>query len=361
MLILPGYWGAKTPPGGESRHRSLGSRPVSTIRPRLIGVVLTTGLLVASASELTIEPVEAATEGSLQARATAIESRITAESATLHRSAITYLAEQQTYKRSVAAETNTKSLVKLMQRSVDQRKAEVRSAAITTYVNAGAASPIGLYLDGRPDTLSTGAAYTKAANDHVESSIAALTSDEITLSANLKVERVEVTQSSAALAATAASRQSVYAAMNSESFALSSVNGALAALVREQEIAQERAAAQAAARAAAVAAADSPTLVVTAGPPPIASSPIAPSTSAPSSLSAAFASIRRCESSGNYSLNTGNGYFGAYQFSAATWTRLGGSGLASSASPAAQDAAAYQLYQSSGWAGWPECAAVSGL
>ena len=74
-----------------------------------------------------------------------------------------------------------------------------------------------------------------------------------------------------------------------------------------------------------------------------------------------WAALRQSESSGNYALNTGNGYYGAYQFSASTWSRLGGSGLASSASPAAQDAAAYKLYQSSGWSSWPVCSAAAGL
>ncbi|MCU1489211.1 MAG: Transglycosylase-like domain protein, partial [Acidimicrobiaceae bacterium] len=81
----------------------------------------------------------------------------------------------------------------------------------------------------------------------------------------------------------------------------------------------------------------------------------------PSSLAKDFAGIRQCESSDVYSLDTGNGYYGAYQFSAATWTGLGGSGLASQASPAAQDAGALRLYQQGGWSSWPACAAILGL
>ena len=47
--------------------------------------------------------------------------------------------------------------------------------------------------------------------------------------------------------------------------------------------------------------------------------------------------------------------------SAATWERLGGTGLANMAPPATQDAAAYKLYELSGWGSWPECAAIAGL
>lgn len=49
--------------------------------------------------------------------------------------------------------------------------------------------------------------------------------------------------------------------------------------------------------------------------------------------------LRTCESGGNYSDNTGNGYYGAYQFSLGTWERLGYSGLPSSAAPNVQDQA----------------------
>ena len=47
-----------------------------------------------------------------------------------------------------------------------------------------------------------------------------------------------------------------------------------------------------------------------------------------------FSNIRQCESGGNYSTNTGNGYYGAYQFTQGTWNSLGYSGLPSDASPA---------------------------
>jgi hypothetical protein len=68
-----------------------------------------------------------------------------------------------------------------------------------------------------------------------------------------------------------------------------------------------------------------------------------------------WAGLRRCESGGNYAENTGNGYYGAYQFSATTWHGLGFSGLPSDASPAVQDEAARQLQARSGWGQWPNC------
>jgi hypothetical protein len=71
--------------------------------------------------------------------------------------------------------------------------------------------------------------------------------------------------------------------------------------------------------------------------------------------------LRVCESGNNYRLHTGNGYYGAYQFSASTWQGMGLSGLPSDASPAQQDQAAQQLQAQRGWSPWPSCSAQLGL
>jgi hypothetical protein len=71
--------------------------------------------------------------------------------------------------------------------------------------------------------------------------------------------------------------------------------------------------------------------------------------------------LRLCESGGNYNDNTGNGYYGAYQFAASTWSGLGLPGLPSQASPAVQDEAAKMLQARSGWGQWPSCSAQLGL
>jgi resuscitation-promoting factor RpfA len=73
--------------------------------------------------------------------------------------------------------------------------------------------------------------------------------------------------------------------------------------------------------------------------------------------SADLASIRQCESGGNYATNTGNGFYGAYQFTLQTWQSLGYGGLPSDASPAVQDQAAAQLLAQSGNSPWPVCGA----
>jgi hypothetical protein len=65
--------------------------------------------------------------------------------------------------------------------------------------------------------------------------------------------------------------------------------------------------------------------------------------------------LRECESGGRYHIDTGNGYYGAYQFAASTWHSLGYHGLPSKAKARKQDAAAKKLHASQGWHPWPVC------
>jgi hypothetical protein len=74
-----------------------------------------------------------------------------------------------------------------------------------------------------------------------------------------------------------------------------------------------------------------------------------------------FARLRQCESGGNYAINTGNGFYGAYQFDRGTWNGLGYPGRADQAAPATQDAAAAKLQSQRGWSPWPACSRKLGL
>lgn len=65
--------------------------------------------------------------------------------------------------------------------------------------------------------------------------------------------------------------------------------------------------------------------------------------------------IRQCESGGNYSTNTGNGFFGAFQFTLSTWRSVGGRGYPHHASRREQDKRAMILYRRSGPGQWPVC------
>ncbi|MGY0487442.1 LysM peptidoglycan-binding domain-containing protein [Streptomyces sp. WG-D5] len=73
--------------------------------------------------------------------------------------------------------------------------------------------------------------------------------------------------------------------------------------------------------------------------------------------------IARCESGGNWHINTGNGYYGGLQFSAGTWRAYGGGAYAATAdraSKAQQIAVATKVQRAQGWGAWPTCAARAG-
>lgn len=66
-----------------------------------------------------------------------------------------------------------------------------------------------------------------------------------------------------------------------------------------------------------------------------------------------FARIRARESGGNYATNTGNGYYGAYQYNDGTWGGYGGYRHASDAPAEVQDAKAHETYAARGCSPWP--------
>jgi hypothetical protein len=97
-------------------------------------------------------------------------------------------------------------------------------------------------------------------------------------------------------------------------------------------------------------------------PPRANTTPVAaPTPSPPPATGDVWAELRDCESGGNYAEDTGNGFYGAYQFAPSTWSALGYAGLPNEAPPAVQDAAAQELQSRSGWGQWPGCSAKLGL
>lgn len=89
---------------------------------------------------------------------------------------------------------------------------------------------------------------------------------------------------------------------------------------------------------------------------------------APLAVAPAFASadpvnwdaIAQCESGGNWSINTGNGYYGGLQFTQSTWEANGGSGNPANASRAEQIRVANNVLQTQGIGAWPVCGARAG-
>jgi LysM repeat protein len=87
-------------------------------------------------------------------------------------------------------------------------------------------------------------------------------------------------------------------------------------------------------------------------------------TSASAASTSTWEAVAQCESTGNWSINTGNGYYGGLQFSASTWAAYGGTAYASSADQATegqQIAVAEKVLASQGPGAWPVCGPQAGL
>jgi cell division septation protein DedD len=71
--------------------------------------------------------------------------------------------------------------------------------------------------------------------------------------------------------------------------------------------------------------------------------------------------LARCESGGNWSIDTGNGYYGGLQFSLATWESVGGTGYPHEHPAATQIDLGRRLQARQGWGAWPHCSEKLGL
>ncbi|BDH06403.1 transglycosylase family protein [Streptomyces seoulensis] len=74
--------------------------------------------------------------------------------------------------------------------------------------------------------------------------------------------------------------------------------------------------------------------------------------------------VAACESSGNWSINSGNGYFGGLQFTRSTWEAYGGTRYAPRADQATREqqiAVAEKVLDGQGPGAWPACGPRAGL
>lgn len=103
---------------------------------------------------------------------------------------------------------------------------------------------------------------------------------------------------------------------------------------------------------------DARTYLVLAGElAPAASPPAAPATPAYD----IWDRMADCEAHGNWTANTGNGFYGGLQFTLDSWRRAGGTGRPDYASRATQIAVADHWRALVGWGAWPYCSRRLGL
>jgi murein DD-endopeptidase MepM/ murein hydrolase activator NlpD len=104
-------------------------------------------------------------------------------------------------------------------------------------------------------------------------------------------------------------------------------------------------------------------LTVTAGGAGLAL-PLVGMTSAHAASAGVWDKVAKCESSGNWSINTGNGFYGGLQFAAGTWKAYGGTAYAPRAdlaSKSEQIAVAEKVLDAQGPKAWPVCSREAGL
>ncbi|MCV7401350.1 transglycosylase family protein [Mycobacterium fragae] len=94
-----------------------------------------------------------------------------------------------------------------------------------------------------------------------------------------------------------------------------------------------------------------PPLAEPAGDGPAPEAPPAPK----QAYSVNWDAIAQCESGGNWSINTGNGFVGGLQFTPSTWHANGGSGSPASASREEQIRVAENVLRTQGIGAWPVC------
>ncbi|MBL3804868.1 transglycosylase family protein [Streptomyces sp. BRB081] len=86
--------------------------------------------------------------------------------------------------------------------------------------------------------------------------------------------------------------------------------------------------------------------------------PLVATGSASAATASEWDAVAQCESGGDWSINTGNGYYGGLQFSSSTWAAFGGTAYASSADQATKEqqiAVAEKVLAGQGKGAWPNC------
>ncbi len=292
--------------------------------------------------------------------------------------------------------------VQALQAQTAQVSTQLRQQVIYSYTGTYTGVP-NLDASGKGPDLAVRAEYISVASGDLKDSIDRYRASRRQLAGAQAQLTGQQHQSAAALAEVSQARQEALAEASSDQARLDSLQGQLTRLVAADQVQQAQQQAQA--RAAAAAAQAKPTsqglpvngglvavvrATVAPAPAPAAPASTPPSTlppvtvppatvpatppPAPATVSApapapaggggaggVWLQLRECESGDDYQANTGNGYYGAYQFSQQTWTNLGYPGRPDLEPPAMQDAAAQKLQAQSGWGQWPACSAALGL
>lgn len=379
-------------------------------------------VLTASVVLLPSRPALADQQSSVQARISALGAQLTAIGAQVHALTFAYTSAQVEVASLGQQLEVDQARAERAAAKVDRTDAALRQEVLEAYMGGfsgpGAGSPAGttgggiadpavrygyisIATSGVQDSLDsyrTARLQLRSALDAVEAQqhaaqAAAASADQARRSAlatatranakltGLETQLAQLEQQAASARAAAAAEASRRPAAPAPAGSTSTtqggpVNGGLVAMVRAQ-VTPAAPSAPAVPRLLSPAPAPSvapPTTSTTAVPPPPPPTTVPPTTVAPvpspqpsgsasgqTAAGGVWLQLRLCESGDDYQANTGNGFYGAYQFSQQTWTGLGYPGRPDLEPPAMQDQAAQQLQAQSGWGQWPACSAALGL
>lgn len=355
---------------GEKIHRTkvLGSSPlinliVRTPRRHSLALAFAFVSITATATVETPTSAFASTQGTLQEQANHLATEISSQSIALHALSVQSENDSENLRQLNNAVAKSKLQLAADLRHTSFERALLSRAAISEFVGATSVDSITAIFSSQVNQLPARSAYESMVGTTIFSAIKAYSSAQ-------QADKAQQMQLASALSLARQanetlqnSKSALVAQVTKEESTLSSIRGQIQVLVQQALLAQELAAAKAAAKAAAAKATAVQGLPTSQG---IVSVLVIAGTSnwggipAPPSP-AAFSALRKCESGGNYADNTGNGYYGAYQFSLRTWHGMGYGGLPSSSPPSTQDQAAQRLQASSGWGAWPTCSLILGL
>ena len=259
-----------------------------------------------------------------------------------------------------------------LQQHVDASRSALQKEAILSYTGGGA--QVSSSIAGVSDP-AVRAEYIQVAAGDLTQAVDQYRTQQVQLAtaeANLKKQQ---RSSEAAVNAMAAARQQALAQATAEQAQLDQLQGHLNQLVEAAAVAARPTApptqglpvnngvvrvVQTMVSQPQSAPAPAPTPAPSPAPAPVSPAPAPPGTSG-GGAGGVWLQLRECESGDNYQANTGNGFYGAYQFSAQTWADLGYPGRPDLEPPVMQDAAAMKLQAEAGWGQWPACAAALGL
>ena len=367
----------------------------------LVGLAAVTGSIDAPIAPIApIAPVAADPLGSAQATAAALSQEVIVEAVLVHQLSERYQSDTAQANYLGGQVASSQASVHALQLRSQHTESLLRREALLSYTDEVPATSSVAQFGGNLVELAAQRAYLSLTLGDVSATVLQLQSEQAQLSRALSDlrrqyrsevktgtlaadQRGRAISEAAALQGMLAQAQSRVALLTSEQHAQAGLpvgNGIVNAVNQQLGTSSSSGRTMASNQAPSTAAPNSTgpatvttvpvttTVPATTVPPataPPTTAPPAPSLSGasgePAPLGGVWLELRDCESGDNYQEDTGNGFYGAYQFAGATWSGLGLPGVASDAPYWEQDEAAQRLQAQYGWKPWPACSAALGL